>query len=49
MVNQSSDPLIMNHFLPLSVRKSFVICQLIPVSIKTAENSAVLVSNKGKY
>ena len=49
MVNQSSDPLILNHFLPLSVRKSVSICHLRPALIQTTENSAALVSNKGTY
>ena len=49
MVNQSADPLIMTHILPLSVRKSVLICHLRPALIQTTENSAALVSNKGTY
>ena len=49
MVNQSSDPLILTHILPLSVRKSFAIYHLIPASVQTTENSTALVSKKGTY
>ena len=49
MVNQPSDPLIMTHILPLSVRKSVLICHLRLALIQTTENSAALVSNKGTY
>ena len=47
MVNQSDDPLILTHILPLSVRKSFVIYHLKPAPVQTTENSTALVSNKG--
>ena len=49
MVNQPSDPLILTHILPLSVRKSFAIYHLIPASVQTTENSTALVSKKGTY
>ena len=49
MVNQSADPLILTHILPLSVRKSVVICHLRTASIQTTVNYGALVSNKGTY
>ena len=49
MVNQSADPLIMTHILPLSVRKSVLIYHLRPALIQTTENSAAIGNNKGTY